>query len=357
MSTNQVNCQNCEEPFEKGFKFCPNCGQKTNEELTLRVLFYNTICNYFSFDARFIKSFVPLMFKPGFLASKYLEGKRLMYLHPAQMYLFISVVFFFVFNFYARAGREEIDKQMQGVLSDRTENVEKVKHNLANDSLTRTEGTYHKTDKSYTFGLDEKDLKVLDSLTNVKVPKKDMGMSFKFDEKELDSLLAVGAKNEDMLYAMGMPENAGYFKRRFFNQVLKFYKTMGLSQIYQTFIDSIPIAMFFLLPIFAFLLKLFFYNKGRYSHHLVFSFYYFSFLFLVFSILFAINEWIYDIPDWIDWIIAFSTFFYLFFAIKNYYVQHWFWSFFKSGLVSFLFLILVLPFSFVILGMIAFFFY
>ena len=102
METNQNTCQNCEQPYDKGFRFCPHCGQKTNDELTLGVLFYNTISNYFSFDARFFKSFIPLMIRPGYLAKEFVKGKRLLYLHPAQMYLFVAVIFFFIFNFYTR---------------------------------------------------------------------------------------------------------------------------------------------------------------------------------------------------------------------------------------------------------------
>ena len=102
MSTSQIDCKNCGEPFDEGFSFCPHCGQKSNDELTIGVLFYNTISNYFSFDARFLKSFLPLMFKPGYLAKEFIKGKRLLYLHPAQMYLFISVIFFFVISFSTR---------------------------------------------------------------------------------------------------------------------------------------------------------------------------------------------------------------------------------------------------------------
>ena len=102
MRTEKINCKNCDQLFEMGFQFCPHCGQKTNDDLTIGVLFYNTISNYFSFDARFFKSFLPLMFKPGYLAKKFLEGKRLLYLHPAQMYLFISVIFFFIISFSTR---------------------------------------------------------------------------------------------------------------------------------------------------------------------------------------------------------------------------------------------------------------
>tara|TARA_R110002033_G_scaffold104428_5_gene151932 strand:- start:379 stop:702 length:324 start_codon:yes stop_codon:yes gene_type:complete len=102
MKHDYTTCKNCEKDYDKEFQFCPHCGQKANDELTLGVLFYNTISNYFSFDARFFKSYIPLMFKPGYLPKRFIEGKRLLYLHPAQMYLFISVVFFFLFSFIAR---------------------------------------------------------------------------------------------------------------------------------------------------------------------------------------------------------------------------------------------------------------
>ena len=103
-------CQNCETPIKEEHKYCPECGQKTDEKLTLKILFNNTISNYFSIDARFFKSFIPLMFRPGFVARKFVEGKRLKYLHPAQYYLFVSVVFFFIFSFKVREYNAAADK-------------------------------------------------------------------------------------------------------------------------------------------------------------------------------------------------------------------------------------------------------
>ena len=359
MSTNQVNCQNCENPYEKGFEFCPHCGQKTNEELTIGVLFYNTISNYFSFDARFLKSFFPLMFRPGYLAKEFIKGKRLLYLHPAQMYLFVAVIFFFIFNFYVRDSRAELDKSMQSVVENRSkkERGEFVEDSIPMDSLDMNEILEPLKENSTVLGLDEDALKAIDSLSHIKVPKRNIGTSFSFDEKTLDSLIEAGASDETIYKSMGMSDDAGAIQRKIYAQGLKSYKTMGLGQIYQTFIDSIPLAMFFLLPIFAFLLKIFFYNRGRYSHHLVFSFYYFSFLFTVFSIVFAFNRWVLDIPDWIDWLIALSTFIYLFIAIIKFYKQNWFASFIKTGTITFLFMLLVLPLSFILLGFIAFLFY
>ncbi len=53
------------------------------------------------------------MFRPGYLARKFIEGKRLLYLHPAQYYLFVSVVFFFLFSFQAREYTQKVDRVLK----------------------------------------------------------------------------------------------------------------------------------------------------------------------------------------------------------------------------------------------------
>ena len=182
-------------------------------------------------------------------------------------------------------------------------------------------------------------------------------MNFDFNERKVDSLLAIDAPSATIYKAMGMDDDAGFFTRKLYAQMLKFYKDRGLGTIIQTFYDSIPLAMFFLLPIFAFILKIFYFRRGRFSHHLVFSFYFFSFLFTVFSILVLANLIWEGFPGWITTLIVLSTFFYLYLAVKRFYEQGWFLSFFKSGLVTFAFLTFVLPLTFVIVGVMSFLFY
>jgi hypothetical protein len=138
--------------------------------------------------------------------------------------------------------------------------------------------------------------------------------------------------------------------------MLKFYKAKDGGSILQSLYDTIPLALFILLPIFAFLLKLLFFRKGSFSHHLVFSFYFFSFLFTVLSIIIGVN-YIWEIPDWIDTILVLCTFFYLFIAIKRFYGQGWFLSFFKTCLTTGVYMLFVAPIAFIIILGIAFMFY
>lgn len=358
MSTELDTCQNCEKQFEKGFHFCPHCGQKTNEELTIGVLFYNTISNYFSFDARFFKSFLPLMFKPGYLASKFLGGKRLLYLHPAQMYLFISVIFFFIISFSTRDLVSKADEINQQVVDNDVVKMEKDSVEKVLDSLQIAKMNKPIEQNKKLLGLKDDDLKLTDSIINSNFKEKNKNnITWDFDKKKVDSLIAVGADEKIILKEMGMSENPGFFERRVYENALKLTKGRGAGGIVQAFFDSIPISMFFLLPLFALILKIFYYKKGKYAHHLVFSFYFFSFLFTVFSILFAVNRFIFDIPDWIDWLVAISTYFYFLIALIKFYKQNWFLSWIKSGIITFAFLMFVLPMSFSILAFLAFFFY
>ena len=81
----------------KDLDFALIVAKNQEDTLTVKVLFYNTLSNYFSYDARFLKSVVPLLFKPGYVAKEFVLGRRLKYLHPAQYYLFASVLFSFSF--------------------------------------------------------------------------------------------------------------------------------------------------------------------------------------------------------------------------------------------------------------------
>ncbi len=355
MKIEVITCKNCENTYEKGFQFCPHCGQKTDDELTLGVLFYNTISNYFSFDARFFKSYIPLMFKPGYLAKKFIEGKRLLYLHPAQMYLFISVVFFFLFSFIARETTEQFDKALKKGI-DKTETViDSLKNDKLLDSL-KTEQFLKPISENKIPVEILKENKELDSILKDKDKKEVVKTSFNFDNNKIDSLIAVNAPESEIYKAMGLKDDAWAFQKKFYSQMLKFYKQRNGGSILQAFYDSIPIAMFILLPIFALLLKLFYYKKGSFSYHLVFTFYFFSFLFMVFSFL-ILADLISALPGYLIGLAMFSTFFYLLLAVKHFYKQGYFLSFIKSGIISFLFLSFVIPLAIIIIGISAFLFY
>ncbi|MCB0445616.1 MAG: DUF3667 domain-containing protein, partial [Gelidibacter sp.] len=159
MSNKLTECSNCNQHFEAYYPYCPYCGQKAQDDLTLGVLFNNTISNYFSVDARFFRSFMPLMFKPGYLAKKFIKGKRLLYLHPALFYLFVSVVFFFLFSFVSREQTAELNKELQKTLKSETAKV--VVDSVAErkkDSLERVKLRKALYDNQFLTGMKDKEI-------------------------------------------------------------------------------------------------------------------------------------------------------------------------------------------------------
>jgi hypothetical protein len=296
-------------------------------------------------DARFFKSYLPLMFKPGLVARRFVDGKRLQYLHPAQFYLFVSVVFFFLFSLVTRQQQQEFDnaikKGFETDLNDKIENAELDPKDIK--AINEALANQHPILDSIAKNSQVANGVVLDSILadtmNIEI------FGFKAKKSSLDSLIQNNASKEEKLALVGITEKSGGFTRLMGAQMLKIYEQRG-SGILKAFYDTIPISMFFLLPIFALILKILYFNRGRFAHHMVFSFYYFTFMFIVLSFI-AFFNLIMEVPWWVDAVVIFSTLVYLILALMKFYGQGLFITFFKTGVLSFTYLMIVLPLSFV----------
>ncbi len=339
-------CKNCEASFDASYEYCPYCGQKAADNLTFGVLFNNTISNYFSVDARFFRSFVPLMLKPGILARRFVDGKRLSYLHPAQFYLFISVVFFFLFSFTVRRVDQNLNESIaKGFDSEALTDVEEQEK----DSMARAVAMKTLRDNKKFTGMSDEDIAAIDSSM---VSGNDvLNIDFGFDRKLLDSLIAIGATEEEKLVAMGMNEEAGSFKRNMNAKILKFYERRG-GGIFKTIVDTIPITMFLILPLFAFILKLFYWKRATFAYHMVFSFYYFTFLFTTFSVMLIVERWVFEIPGWLHATVYLSFLVYLFIAMHNFYRSSWLGAIIRTAAISavLLFVIPIVAFGIILAG-------
>ena len=195
-----------------------------------------------------------------------------------------------------------------------------------------------KENQKYTRFSDE-EMERLDSAIVINAQNPDM--SFGLRQDKLDSLIAAGASQSEKLDAIGLKEDAGPFTTKVFVQLLKLYEQRA-GGLLQTLYDTIPVAMFIMLPLFAILLKLFYWKRGTFAHHMVFSFYFFTFLFTTFCILIVANFAV-DVPGSLEFLILLSVVIYLMLALLNFYKSSWIGAFFKSGFISFLYMLLVVP--------------
>lgn len=72
--------------------------------------------DYFTFDSKFFKSFIPLLAKPGFLTTEYNRGRRASYVLPLRLYFFTTIFFFFILTLHQNITKD--DTAEQGVAFD-----------------------------------------------------------------------------------------------------------------------------------------------------------------------------------------------------------------------------------------------
>lgn len=130
--------------------------------------------------------------------------------------------------------------------------------------------------------------------------------------------------------------------------MLKLYKQRSGGSLLQTIYETFPFALFILLPVFALLLKVFFFRQGVYVNHLVFSFYFFSFLFFIFTLLLIINQ-VVNLRYWVDLIVVLSMAIYLILAIKRFYLASWSGAILITGIITFFYFSLIMPATITIL--------
>jgi hypothetical protein len=89
-----ARCLNCHHEIGE-HNYCPNCGQmNTTKNVPIRDFFKDFIDDVFTIDSKLLRSFKPLLFKPGFLTNEYINGKRVSYILPLRLYFFITILFF-----------------------------------------------------------------------------------------------------------------------------------------------------------------------------------------------------------------------------------------------------------------------
>jgi len=297
MSTKKTHCTNCEYQLTPYHNFCPNCGQKVDDKLSMRVLFHNTIMNYFSVDARFFRSFIPLFTKPGFLAKQFVGGKRLLYLHPAQFYLFASIVFFFIFSIATRSAQREFDNTMKETFVTEKSNIvtqaNHIKDSISKELASQKETMNTEDSLALVKAKNLLDDNVVNDSTKTKKKRK-ASVSGKifgldFDTRILDSLENSNATMDEKLKAIGHKETDPWFTKFIRKQVLKFRANRGVGLL-KAFFDTLVL----------------------------------------------------------------STFFYLIISLKRFYEQGYVKTFFKTCILSFVYLIFVVPVTFVLLWIISF---
>jgi hypothetical protein len=95
-------CENCRAPM--GGPFCAQCGQAAIDyRRSFRHIIVDVLDSFLNWDSKFFATIVWLIARPWHLTSQFLAGHRVRYVHPLRLYLLVSILFFFVVNYWAKS--------------------------------------------------------------------------------------------------------------------------------------------------------------------------------------------------------------------------------------------------------------
>jgi len=343
-----LECLNCGQPLLNNENFCSYCGQKNNiKKLNFSNFLSNLFSGFLSYDSRFWKTFIPLLTKPGKISKQYIEGKKVRFVNPFQLYLNVSIIFFLVFgitneidNNIDTAALNFNKNQINNVVKNQKTTLDSVltnvKSELKNKNPNDSTATKIVTDL-------EDALKVID---NNKKSELNTSM-FKFNSDTITSKNSFNykmktfynyykknpnIKTENALDSLGFKKT--FWNTFYYQQIINFnynyqqIKTQGSSYFINKITSYISIALFVFLPLFTLFLKLIFIRHNySYMEHLVFVFHTQTVFFLLYIIFYLINYFAKTDLFTLIFILLFSI--YLYKAMRNFYKQGRFKTFLK----------------------------
>lgn len=228
-----TECPNCGARVDG--KFCAACGQDNNVSVVgFHRLIGDFIRDFFNFDSRLFNSIWPLLAKPGFLTVEYLAGRRATYLPPVRMTLFLSIVFFGL-----------VAWQADGAMA-----VRMTGPSPAASTGTSTDPAANSRLFSLEFGDNDR----------IELTAAESGWLKSIEDRSSANLHRLGKDGE--------------YQR----------------EVLQKAIGYLPMMMFMLLPVFAFILKILHLRSGRYYvEHLIHSMHVHAFNFLTLSVIVGLS--------------------------------------------------------------------
>jgi len=339
---NDKTCLNCN--YVVAGRFCPNCGQENSDT---RKTFYHLFVHFFEdlthYENAFWKTIKNLLIRPASLTKEYLSGKRLSYLAPIRLYIFISFITFFVF---AIAPNFEDETEMNTKKMETKREIDTIYSEQQKIIDLEKKGVLSKNDSDSIQKLIvfSKEKKIQEKSSNISI----LGNEFQ-SVADLDSIQKKSDKSKKL----------GNFEYWFTRKIIFVQENFTSEEIKEKFFESfsrnIPKALFIYMPLFAFILWIF-HNKKRwyYFDHGIFTLHYFSFLLLATlivklqSILFSyLNDYmIFIVINYIfKFFIIFYILYYFFPAHNRFYEETKTASFFKGiaiFIINIIFIVLIL---------------
>src|SRR5438105_2350274 len=97
-----IHCENCGALLTG--RWCSQCGQAAIDyRRSFRHVIVDVLDSFLNWDSKFFATIGWLIARPWHLTNQFLAGRRVPYVHPLRLYLLVSILFFFVINYWAKS--------------------------------------------------------------------------------------------------------------------------------------------------------------------------------------------------------------------------------------------------------------
>jgi hypothetical protein len=118
--------------------FCHQCGQVNDtSKISLKQYFSQYLSGFFNFDNRLWKTVYPLLFKPGKVTKEYVQGKRMSYVNPFQLYFHVTIVFFLLLGLFNSYQEIKEARNINNKTIEALDSVQPVLENIKNVDLPK----------------------------------------------------------------------------------------------------------------------------------------------------------------------------------------------------------------------------
>lgn len=288
------HCLNCGEKITGNY--CAACGQKnTIRRVSIRLLLSEFLDDYFDFDSKLFRSVFFLIFRPGHLTVEYNAGKRVTYIRPFRLYLTASLIYFFILSFQISSlevnlGNKDGDLKLGEIGEAITDSIAVI----AGDSIRTRDGLVT-LDMSQLGKLAESPA---GSLLTETVPSMADLMEdstvhitvFGMKDGEIDSVMErMRAARDDTASSYINSKLKGFLINRY-DRLKGMTVVEFIGELKSSFVKNLPKMMFFLLPVFALILKVIYpLSKRFYVEYLIFSLHFHAFMFLFLTLVMVIH--------------------------------------------------------------------
>jgi hypothetical protein len=353
-------CLNCNHVV--GGRFCPNCGQENSDT---RKTFFHLFVHFFEdlthYENAFWKTIKNLLLRPASLTKEYLSGKRLSYLAPVRLYIFISFVTFLLIAVFPNDKKSDFikinDTSNGKEKSDYYNYGDEVKEDEIQDSLA-LDSIHKKNPSKEEFKIEE--LKSKGILKPIETDPLNKFIHTAKNDKETEKTNTLFTSDYKSIAQMDSirkvnPDKIDAIEYWLAKKTIPLNNKYSNKELWEKFTEeakhNFPKTLFIYMPLFAFVLWLF-HNKKRwyYFDHGIFTLHYFSFLLLLVLILFLTNKLFgyFDhfiaariVKSLLNFVVFIWMFYYFFPAHHRFYGESRTMSFFKSIGLLFINIILI----------------